>query len=74
VPEGGDGGVFLENRMYDPPQGAGSLTVDNPQLQDPPLSALLDVIGHQCLHVAGREGVQVKGAVNRQFVTVVHPG
>lgn len=64
--------VPVQNPVHDAPEGSGSLSMNDTQLDDATTTAFLDVIRHQRLHVARRERVQVERTVNRQVMAVVH--
>ena len=65
--------VGIQERVNDSAEGSCSLAVDNADVQNTPTQTFLDVFGHQRFHILRREGVEIKGAINRQFERfVVH--
>jgi len=51
---------------------ADSFAVDNAHLENPPLSALLEVGRHKLLHVAWIKGVQIQHAGDGNLKRLIH--
>lgn len=73
MPVGHHRGVPDQDGVDDFTKRSRPLAVDDANVQNPSAEALLDVIRHQRFHILRREGVEIEGAINRQFERfVVH--
>jgi hypothetical protein len=60
-------GHTAQNCVNAAPENARPLSVDDSQLQNPSIPALVDVFGDQVLNLLGVKGVQVENSVDRKL-------
>jgi hypothetical protein len=69
--EGDHVGKMWKYGMDRPPQGTAPLAMDDPHLEDAPLTAEGEVVGHQILDLPGIEVMEVEYPINGNFYSSI---